>query len=100
MTAEGAVPGKSSETAKDQHEMIGVGSRGPGAPFRRTTHPDAQWFGNAGLGLFIFQNTDDTKVNFLWMDGDIPLFLLLLITVALTLVLAMVATWLLRRRQG
>jgi uncharacterized integral membrane protein len=52
----------------------------------------------AGLVLFIFQNTDETRVKFLWMDGDIPLFLLLLITVALTLVLAMVATWLLRRR--
>jgi uncharacterized integral membrane protein len=53
----------------------------------------------AGLVLFIFQNTDDTRVKFLWMDGDIPLFLLLLITVGLTLVLAVVGTWLLRRRQ-
>lgn len=52
----------------------------------------------AGLALFIFQNTDDTQVNFLWMDGEIPLFLLLLITVVLTLVLAMVVTWMLRRR--
>ena len=53
----------------------------------------------AGLVLFIFQNTADTRVKFLWMDGDIPLFLLLLITVGLTLVLAVVGTWLLRRRQ-
>ncbi len=54
----------------------------------------------AALALFIFQNTDDAEVNFLWMSGNIPLFLLLLITVALTLILAMVATWLLRRRSG
>jgi uncharacterized integral membrane protein len=54
----------------------------------------------AGLALFIFQNTDDARVNFLWMDGEIPLFLLLLITVVLTLVLAMVVTWMLRRREG
>lgn len=53
----------------------------------------------AGLVLFVFQNTDDTRVKFLWMDGDIPLFLLLLITVGLTLVLAVVTSWLLRRRQ-
>ena len=52
----------------------------------------------AALVLFVFQNTDDTKVNFLWMEGSIPLFLLLLITVALTLIVAMVVTWLLRRR--
>ncbi len=52
----------------------------------------------AALGLFIFQNTDDAKVSFLWMEGDIPLFLLLLITVGLTLVLAVIGTWLLRRR--
>ena len=54
----------------------------------------------AALGLFIFQNTDDAEVNFLWMSGNIPLFLLLLITVVLTLILAMVGTWILRRRSG
>jgi len=42
-----------SEAAKDQHEVIGVSSGGSEKPFERTTHPDAQWFGNAGLGLFI-----------------------------------------------
>jgi len=41
------------KTAKDQHEMIGVSPGGSEKPFERTTHPDAQWFGNAGLGLFI-----------------------------------------------
>ena len=54
----------------------------------------------AALALFIFQNTDDAKVDFLWMSGSIPLFLLLLITVALTLILATVATWMLRRRSS
>ena len=54
----------------------------------------------AALALFVFQNTDDTEVNFLWMDGDIPLFLLLLITVALTLLLTLMTTWILRRRSN
>jgi uncharacterized integral membrane protein len=52
----------------------------------------------AALALFVFQNTADAQVSFLWMDGKIPLFLLLLITVGLTLVLAIVGTWLLRRQ--
>mgnify|MGYP001587151291 CR=1 FL=1 len=50
------------------------------------------------LVLFVFQNTDSTEVNFLWVDGSIPLFLLLLITVALTLIVVAMGTWLLRRR--
>lgn len=50
------------------------------------------------LALFVFQNTDDTEVNFLWVDGTIPLFLLLLITVVLTLIVVAMGTWLLRRR--
>lgn len=50
------------------------------------------------LVLFIFQNTDDVEVNFLWVEGSIPLFLLLLITVALTLIVVAMGTWLLRRR--
>ncbi len=54
----------------------------------------------AALGVFVFQNTDDAPVKFLWLDGSFPLFLLLLITVGLTLVLAVVSTWLLRRRSN
>lgn len=50
------------------------------------------------LALFVFQNTDDVKVNFLWADWSLPLALLLLITVALTLVVSVVVTWILRRR--
>lgn len=52
----------------------------------------------AALLLFIFQNTDDAKVNFLWLDGEMPLFLLIFITVALTLVVAVIAAWLFNRR--
>jgi uncharacterized integral membrane protein len=52
----------------------------------------------AALALFIFQNTDDAQVSFLWMDGRIPLSLLLVVTVALTVVLGMALTWILRRR--
>lgn len=52
----------------------------------------------AALALFFFQNTEKTNVEFLWMDWSIPLYLLLLITVGLTLVLSVVVTWFLRRR--
>lgn len=34
-----------------QHDMIGVGE--VSSDYQRTTHPDAQWFGDAGLGLFL-----------------------------------------------
>ena len=52
----------------------------------------------AVIVLFVVQNTDDVPVRFLWMEGNFPLFLLLLITVAMTLVLALGATWFVRRR--
>ncbi len=51
------------------------------------------------LALFVFQNTDDVAVEFLTWDGTVPLYLLLLITVGLTLILSVVATWVLRRRR-
>ena len=50
------------------------------------------------LVLFIFQNTHDAQVSFLWMDGTAPLYLLVLVTVGLTLVLATIGAWFLRRR--
>lgn len=38
----------------DQHQMIGNSSIELGRnSYKRTTHPDAQWFPEAGLGLFI-----------------------------------------------
>ncbi len=38
--------------AAGQHQAIGV-KLAPKAAFQRTTHPDAQWFPDAGLGLFV-----------------------------------------------
>jgi alpha-L-fucosidase len=40
-------------SAQQQHAMIGVGASPERDKFRRTTHPDAQWFPEAGLGLFV-----------------------------------------------
>ena len=39
------------ETVKSEHSNIGMG-HGPDV-ILKNTHPDAQWFGDAGLGLFI-----------------------------------------------
>ena len=36
-----------------QHAIIDNQTTSPQAGFIRTTHPDAQWFPQAGLGLFI-----------------------------------------------
>ena len=52
----------------------------------------------AAIVSFVVQNTESVPVRFLWFEGDFPLFLLLLITMALTLILALVATWFARRR--
>ncbi len=41
---------KSDGAASAQHEIIGAAQRSGHA---HTEHPDAQWFGSAGLGLFI-----------------------------------------------
>lgn len=42
---------RENNPAEAQHAMLGIEAER--RPFRRTTHPDAQWFGSAGLGLFI-----------------------------------------------
>ncbi len=50
---------------EEQHEIIGnisVENKG----FKRTTHPDAQWFPEAGLGLFIHWS-----INSVWGMGDV-----------------------------
>ncbi len=39
------------QVVQDQHAIIGV--RQGVIPGERNQHPDAQWFGNAGLGLFV-----------------------------------------------
>lgn len=39
--------------ADDQHKIIGVTTSKAEEDFQRTSHPDAQWFDNHGLGLFV-----------------------------------------------
>lgn len=41
-----------TEVVDQQHEIIGNVAVDPVKDFKRTTHPDAQWFATAGLGLF------------------------------------------------
>ncbi len=52
------------------------------------------------LFLFIFQNTDDVHVEFLWLDMNIPLFLLLLLATALTWLVTILALQLNKRGSG
>ena len=52
------------------------------------------------LLLFVFQNTDDAQVEFLWFDMNMPLFLLLLLTVVLTSVVVILAQRFNKRRNG
>ena len=53
----------------------------------------------AALVVFILQNTQDVKVDWLFFDGTLPLWLLLLVTAIAGALLAEVAGWLLRRRR-
>ncbi len=50
------------------------------------------------LIVFIAQNISETRVSFLGWEWDLPLFLLLLITVGLSVVCAEILRWYLRRR--
>lgn len=50
------------------------------------------------LLLFIFQNTDDAAVEFLWFDFTFPLYLLIFITIALTVIISILVAWILNRR--
>ena len=52
------------------------------------------------LLLFVLQNTDDAHIEFLWFDMNMPLFLLLLLTVALTWVVVLLAQRFNRRRNA
>ena len=51
------------------------------------------------LIVFIAQNTDDVQVNFLGWEWDLPLFLLLLITIALSVVCTEIVGWYMGRRR-
>lgn len=64
---------KTRSAAALQHEAIGQAART--RPFRRTEHPDAQWFGGAGLGLFVHWgiSTVDRGIDLSWgMMADKP----------------------------
>ncbi len=52
------------------------------------------------LIVFIAQNTGEVEVNFLGWDWDLPLFLLLLITIVLSVVCAEIASWYMGRRRN
>ncbi len=53
-----------SETVKDEHALIGVGST---KSFDHTQNPDAQWYPDAGLGLFIHWGLSSVKaMNISW----------------------------------
>lgn len=55
--------------------------------------------GIAAFLLFVFQNTEDTEVEWLVFDVSMPKYLLLLITSGITLVVAVVGAWILGRRR-
>lgn len=64
---------RSKSAAVLQHEAIG--QAGKTRPFRRTEHPDAQWFDGAGLGLFVHWgiSTVDRGIDLSWgMMADKP----------------------------
>ncbi|MFH0824378.1 MAG: alpha-L-fucosidase [Pseudomonadota bacterium] len=64
------------EAATDQHKMIGVvADQASEKTPPHTTHPDAQWFGKAGLGLFIHWGISSVvgRIDLSWgMMADTP----------------------------
>ena len=54
------------EEVKGQHATIGV-EIAPPVEFARTNHPDAQWFPDAGFGLFIHWGISSVRgMNISW----------------------------------
>lgn len=49
-------------TAKQQHEALGLVDL-PKARYEHTTHPDAQWFGEGNLGLFLHWGISSVNAN-------------------------------------
>lgn len=50
-----------------------------------------------GVGVFVFQNTDDTQVNFLWMDVTWPISLVIGISVLAGVLIDRLGSWFWRR---
>ena len=46
---------------KSEHDMIGLGSTKDLTAGSHTQHPEAQWFGDAGLGLFLHWGISSVK---------------------------------------
>lgn len=47
----------------------------------------------AALAVFFFQNLDDTQVQFLWLDGSWPTWLVIGVSVAAGVVIDRLGTW-------
>ena len=61
--AQGSVADK--QTVKEEHAGIGVETPKPAMP--HTSHPDAQWFPDAGLGLFVHWGISSVRgINISW----------------------------------
>jgi alpha-L-fucosidase len=66
-------PPEESNEVKQEHQAIGLAPADPGEKdYQHTQHPDAQWFPEAGLGLFIHWGLASVKaMNISWpmMEG-------------------------------
>ncbi|MBK0384166.1 alpha-L-fucosidase [Pedobacter sp. SD-b] len=51
---------KNNEEVKQQHEQIGI-VQNNSVKYQHTQHPDAQWFSNAGFGMFIHWGISSIK---------------------------------------
>ncbi len=66
-----AAPTNSVENVQQEHDAIGNDVTDAADGFKRTTNPDAQWYPNAGLGLFIHWGIASVKgINISWSMRD------------------------------
>tara|TARA_Y100000741_G_scaffold184862_1_gene140481 strand:- start:131 stop:391 length:261 start_codon:yes stop_codon:yes gene_type:complete len=76
----------------------------PSTAAERLKKIDPKYFGGVVslvvLLLFVFQNTEKTQVEFLWLDITMPLFLLLILTSGLASLIALLLQRLSRKRRS
>jgi uncharacterized integral membrane protein len=76
----------------------------PSSADERLKKIDPKYFGGVislvVLLLFVFQNTEKTQVEFLWLDIAMPLFLLLVLTSVLASLIALLLQRLSRKRRS
>ena len=76
----------------------------PSTVAKRLKKIDPKYFGGVVslvvLLLFVFQNTEKTQVEFLWLDITMPLFLLLILTSGLASLIALLLQRLSRKRRS